>query len=334
MLLDHDSEAPSSPSPDPSPRNASGPIVVFVVALLLAVGVYIVSSHSGSGGTTTGAVPHGSPTINNEGGSPPPTIFEVKAGPPIPPVAKEWAVCANASYEYWFEYPTAWTLSIPPDYTPQGASRLLQSPKARSVAILVVPFGLYGSNRDAEIGKAEAAYLGDHSIDPGTDKKLQVNGLEALHREYTCRVKTAAGFDTSKAVAVMIIGKTMGYAIFLRGDDGDLKEAMPVFDRLVSSFKVEKLPLRAVGTAPAAAVSGAPSSSASAAPSEKASAAPLAGESGAPAAVEKPSDRPAAEPSAGPARVQPTSPSGTRGATDGPSGGPRSAGPSGEAAPK
>ena len=228
--------------------------MLLAVIVLLVAGAFVVFRHGTGGAGSPGA----NPTINNGGGSPPPTIFDVKAGPAIEASEKEWAVCANSNFEYWFEYPTAWRLSVPPDLTPPGAPRMLESPTSPGVAIVVVPFGLYGSDASTEVAKAEASYLGNHTVAPGSEKKSQINDHDAIRREYVCRVPTAAGFDERRAQGVIVTSRNMGYGIFLRGDEKGVKAAMATFERLVGTFHVEKLPLRASG---APAKSASPSAS-------------------------------------------------------------------------
>lgn len=269
----------------------------MTLVVLLLVGGILVFRHGGGGGGAPGA----NPTINNGDGSPPPNLFDVKPGPAIEASDKEWAVCANSNFEYWFEYPTAWRLSIPPALTPPGAPRMLESPTSPGVAIVVVPFGLYGSDATTEVAKAEVSYLGNFTVAPGSEKRSQINGRDAIRREYVCRVPTAAGFDERRALGVIVTSRNMGYGIFLRGDEKGVKAAMGTFEKVAATFHVEKMPLRASGVAAppsnvaappsgmAAPPSGLPAEGAtpvaSGVPAESASASPATSASAVPSAL-------------------------------------------------
>ena len=227
------------------------------------------------------------PGIRQGAGGPPTLIFKVKTGKVLtPPAGKEWAVATNPMYEYWFEYPTRdWTLSIPAEYADSRA-RLLESKKTPGLAIVVLPFNLYDQDEATEIEKVESGYLGPHTRD--SDKAETQGSKKVYWRTYSCAPPDSD--EGQYAQAAFISSRPKCYVVFMRGTEADMKAAQTVFERVVKSFHLEKMPLRgekdkplaspAASSAPVAAGSGMPSPAS--APSAMPSAAPSAASSAAP----------------------------------------------------
>lgn len=285
MLLDDEKKTVPDAAPErkASSGNPRKGLLVLLVLLGLGVGAWYAFQHAGLGGDMGGI---------RGGSAPPPSIFKVKPGAPVPPADKDWAVCANPAYEYWFRYPTKWTLSIPDEYD-RGRSRMLTSPDQK-VHMVVIPFGLYDQDKKSEMDKAQFTYLGDHTVK--SDKVVKVNGREAFRRSYLCRVSTAAGFEETPAEGYLIEARPKGYLWFLWGQEDALESNLPTFEKVVASFHVEKLPLEnaAGGAAPPTDAARPSSTSETAAPSPAA---------GSPAA-----GAPAPSPAAGSPAPQPASP--------------------------
>lgn len=234
-----------------------------LVCLIGAAFLWKQSVQTGSSRERPGIVPGA--------GGPPTLIFKVKTGKPLtPPADKDWATATNPTYEYWFEYPTRdWTLSVPAEYADSRA-RLLESKKSPSLAIVVIPFGTYDQDEKAEIEKAENGYLGPNTRD--ADRLESQADRKIYWRSYAC---TPPGSDeVMYAQAAFVVAKPKCFAIFMRGTEADMKSAQAIFDRVVKSLHLEKMPLRQDKGKPSAAPSGAPAGEASRAPSGSASTAP------------------------------------------------------------
>ena len=155
MLLD-EPERSGPQTPPPPSRLSTGRIALIIALIVMIFAAFKVLGRS-SAGSGSGAVT-GAPVLPNDT-APPPTIFEAQPGPAIASATgKAWAICANASFQYWFEYPTAWNLSIPPCYDQQRARMLVPSASS-SLAILVIPFTPFSNSLGDELKKVENAYL-------------------------------------------------------------------------------------------------------------------------------------------------------------------------------
>lgn len=198
----------------------------------------------------------------------PPSIFQVKAGPPLKTSSVDdgWSVCTNLHFEYRFQYPTDWHLSIPPKYLGRRA-RMVESPSLPSVAILAVPFNLYDADEQVEIKKAESSYLGQHVVE--SQASAQLNGRQVFHRVYACTVDEGGSLETRRAEAVFVVARPWCHALFLRGKAEEVEKARPVFDSVVASFRSAKIlprPLPGDRVASVAFLASSPSTGASAVP--------------------------------------------------------------------
>lgn len=179
---------------------------------------------------------------NKKQGSITKTIFKLAPGKPVPLGKGKWAKCKNPQYEYWFKCPTNWELSKPTDYS-ANRTYFLQHPDLKSVAVMIIPFGIgeHGLELSQEIAGAEEFFLSQQCIHDSS-KSVRINGLSGIRRSYSCKFSKMRGSKDWKAEAVFLPKGARCYIIFLRGLPGDIDEALPAYNRMVSSFISEKLP--------------------------------------------------------------------------------------------
>ena len=170
------------------------------------------------------------------------TIFKIDPGKALPSGKGKWARCENPQYRYWFMCPTNWQLSKP-NYSMNRAF-FLQHPDLKSVAVIVIPFGIgdRGRKLSQEITSAEEAYLSTKCMQISS-KTDTINGLSAIRRSYSCSFANREGLDNWKAEVTFVVKGRTCFPIFLRGLHDEIDKALPAYNRMVSTFISEKLPL-------------------------------------------------------------------------------------------
>jgi arsenite methyltransferase len=183
-------------------------------------------------------------------GAPPPPaalrLFELQAGAPLPPAGSgqfEHAFVAAEPYDHSFEYPVAWTLSVPDSPLGGRARALTRADQPGLVGLVVAMDADPAAEPAARADAAAAALLGD-ACALATQKAVTINKMAGLRRGYTC----ALPGGPAQVDAAFVDAGAFQLVAMMGGEAGALARQRPDLDRLISSLRPGKMQVYFGGT--------------------------------------------------------------------------------------
>ncbi len=149
-----------------------------------------------------------------------------------------WKTLRNEGYRYTLSVPTAWDVAIPRELN-RDRARVASPPGRPDIRFIVCPFGVYDRPLEPEARRIFDGLLpAGHdrgSVSPPQSRWIRVGGRRGLVLWRRFAFEGRPG--DLQIVATYVAARPKCFALVLLTPEEDIQEVLPVYQRIVQSFR-------------------------------------------------------------------------------------------------